>query len=253
MTLMSALYKKPRLLDRSADAGKKLAPLTDYRVASEMNGMLLTAVEFIDACREYVIAFVTSGEKPAEGSKPEYSPIVMLGLRNEENLFVRADGSWDARYVPAFLRRYPLAYARTQDNQLSVMVDEAYSGFGAAEGQLLVQEGGEPAPALQEMMKFLDMFEQEAQRTRAMCQQLAELDLLVPRELNGNLPDGQKVSVAGFSVVDEEKLRTLSDAKVVELHRNGMLGLLQSHLISLGNHQRLFERLATRGPQQPAQ
>jgi hypothetical protein len=249
MTLMSALYKKPRLLDRSTDVGKKLAPVTDFRIASAMNGMLLTAVEFIDACREYVIAFVTSGEAPSEGGKAEYSPIVMLGLRNDENLFVRADGGWDARYVPAFLRRYPLAYARTQDNQLSVMVDEAYAGFGAADGQLLVEEGGQPAPALQEMIKFLDMFEQESQRTRAMCQQLAALDLLVPRELSGNLPDGQKLAVAGFSVVDEEKLRALPDAKVIELHRNGILGLVQAHLISLGNHQRLFERLTGKATQ----
>jgi hypothetical protein len=36
---------------------------------------------------------------------------------------------------------------------------------------------------------------------------------------------------------------------VIELHRNGILGLVQAHLISLGNHQRLFERLTGKATQ----
>lgn len=120
-----ALYRQPRLLDRQADIGKRVRPLVDYRMAQHMNGMMLTAVEFFDACKEYVIAFVASG--PTEPGKPvpPVSPIVILGLRDGENLMVRADGSWDARYLPAFLRRYPFAYAADPDGRLNLLVDAA--------------------------------------------------------------------------------------------------------------------------------
>ena len=45
----------------------------------------------------------------------------MLGVNNEENLFVDADGAFDYRaYIPAYVRRYPfvLANDETQDRMI---------------------------------------------------------------------------------------------------------------------------------------
>jgi hypothetical protein len=249
MSYSSALYKQPRLLDRQADAGKRVRPLADYRVAQHMNGMMLTAVEFFDACKEYVIAFVAVGQGPDGKAPAAMSPVAILGLRDGENLMVRADGQWDARYVPAFLRRYPFAYAADNDGRLNLLVDAGWEGLNDKEGELLVQPDGEPSEFLKQVMQYLDRFEQESARTRAFCERLVALDLLTTRQLDGTLPPaagGQTVSVVGFSVVDEEKLRALPDAVVLELHRNGMLGLIQAHLLSLGNAPQLLERLAPR-------
>lgn len=257
MSYASALYRQPRLLDRQADAAKRVRPLQDYRVARHMNGMMLTAVEFFDACKEYVIAFVPVAQAAGDGQAPQagaapaaMSPVALLGLRDGENLMVRADdGRWDAHYVPAFLRRYPFAYAADGEGRLNLLVDAAWEGFNDQEGELLVQPDGEPTAFLKQAMQYLDRFEQESLRTRAFCERLVALDLLVSRQLDGTLPEaagGQTVSVTGFSVVDEEKLRALPDATVLELHRNGMLGLIQAHLLSLGNAPRLLERLAPR-------
>ena len=57
---------------------------------------------------------------------------------------------------------------------------------------------------------------------------------------------GTTRSVDGFYVVDEEKLRARPEAAVVELHRNGMLMLLNLHLLSLGNIRHLVDRKALR-------
>jgi hypothetical protein len=43
--------------------------------------------------------------------------------------------------------------------------------------------------------------------------------------------------------VDEEKLRGIDDARVAELFRNGFLGWVYAHLLSLGNVRRLAARL----------
>jgi hypothetical protein len=51
--------------------------------------------------------------------------------------------------------------------------------------------------------------------------------------------DGQKVEVEGFLAVNAEKLQALPDDKVVELHRNGLLQLLEMHRLSLSNMGRL--------------
>jgi hypothetical protein len=62
-------------------------------------------------------------------------PAVLLGLREAENLFVDRDGKWDARYVPAFVRRYPFVPGKGPQGELLVCIDEASSCFDAAEGE----------------------------------------------------------------------------------------------------------------------
>ena len=47
--------------------------------------------------------------------------------------------------------------------------------------------------------------------------------------------------VAGFLAVDEKKFAALSDDKVLELHKNGALGLIHAHQISMRHMRRLVE------------
>jgi hypothetical protein len=63
---------------------------------------------------------------------------------------------------------------------------------------------------------------------------------------DATLPDGATLSVDGFFVVDEEKLHLLPDLQVLEMHRNGMLTLLNLHLASLATLRHMVERKARR-------
>src|SRR5207244_11679863 len=87
-----------------------------------------------------------------------------------------------------------------------------------------------------------ERFHERPQRTRRFCARMLELALLKEMQADAILPNGETLKVEGFLLVDETKLRDLPDAVVVELHRSGMLGMMHSHLMSLGNVQRLVER-----------
>jgi hypothetical protein len=63
----------------------------------------------------------------------------------------------------------------------------------------------------------------------------------VPMRFDATLPDGSTVSVDGFLTVDEKKLAELPDAKVLEFHKNGVLGLIHAHQISLRHMRRLVD------------
>ncbi len=241
----SALYRDVVLVDRKAHAGKRVQPVQDWRIAAEMNAVFVTGSEFAAAAREFPIAFVPVGTQ-ADG-KPEVSPVVLLGLRERENLTVTPSGRWDARFLPAFLRRYPFAYVRTDGERFSLAVDSAWPGFNDREGQPLMDGQGEPSPFLTELLKFLDAFEDEAARTHRFASRLVELDLLRGGEINGKLADGTPVQAQGFFMVDEAKLRDLPDATVLDLHRSGALGLIHAHLVSMGQVESLAARLARRG------
>ncbi|RZU02490.1 SapC family protein [Rivibacter subsaxonicus] len=246
MSSPQAIYREPVLLDRTKHRGKRLKPSSNVAFAAPMNSVFVAVSEFPEVCKEFVIGFVDAGDVKDAAGRQEVSPIALLGLRDNENLFVDADGSWNGRYVPAFIRRYPLGYANTGEGQTSVMIDEAFEGLNDSEGELLVQDDGEATPFLQEVIKFLDNFELEVQRTRQLCQRIVELDLLKPVTIDITQPDGSQFSAGGVQMIDEAKLKALPEAVVVELTRNGALGLLHAHLISTTNVQRLTERLGTR-------
>jgi hypothetical protein len=66
-------------------------------------------VEFAIAARDLLIVFAGNDAKDA-------GPVALLGLRQNENLYVDAEGQWAANtYVPAFVRRYPFVLAEKPD------------------------------------------------------------------------------------------------------------------------------------------
>jgi hypothetical protein len=243
---LSDLYREPVPLDRGPHRAKRLVPLTRFERMATQNLAPVTVGEFAEVAKEYVIAFVPL-TPPDGAAAAEVTPVALLGLRQRENLFVEADGRWGARYMPAFLRRYPFFYAPAPDGGApALMVDAAYPGFNDSEGERLLGDDGEPAPLLQQTLRFLDEFEQQMQRTRAFCARVAALGLLKPVNIDLKLPDGQAFSATGLQVVDEAKLRELPADVAAELLRNGSLLLLHAHLLSSGNVHRLGERLAAR-------
>ncbi len=240
------LHREPTALDsrRHRDTTVRL-PVTDWSVASRLNAVFVAAAEFADTGRELPIVFVRAGTEDDGGDA--IAPIAVLGLTNETNLCL--DGArWLGRYVPTLLRLYPFAIARVDDTRYAVCVDMAYAGVGAADGQRLFDADGQPTETMTAVQKQLESFEAEIQRTRAVGRRLRDLGVLREMRFDATLADGRRHSVDGFLTVDDQKMTALADDVVVELHRNGVLGLVHLHWASLGNMGRLVERHVQRPP-----
>lgn len=237
------MYGELAPLDREAHKNLKLdtAKAVVGQVA-DLNSVFLAAVEFADACREYPIVFVRAGEG-ADG-KPQIAPLAVLGLKPGSNLFIDGD-KWTGNYVPAYVRRYPFAMARLDGNAntLAVCIDSKWAGFNETTGEALFKDG-EPTEFLQNARAFLENFEQEAERTRLICNLLVELDLLQDMRFEATLPGGEKLDVEGFLALDDKKYGELPDDKVLQLHRNGLIGLIELQRLSMTNMNRLAARYA---------
>ncbi|MDP1612879.1 MAG: SapC family protein [Sulfuritalea sp.] len=234
-------YERPVPLNVDVHLKTRLGSLgLDAGFAANTNSIPLAAVEFIDTAREYPIAFTGK-----EGGA--LFPIALVGVRHNENLFVAPDNRWDGRYIPAFVRRYPFVLAEKQDaDDFNVYIDEAYPGFGAADGERIFTDDGERTPLLKQALEFLSTYQGEITRTRQFVDRLQALDLLIPRVLEVVRNNEAPLVLQGFSVVDEQRLAALGDAELLALARDGYLALIHAHLSSLGNVARLSERLEAR-------
>ncbi|MBV8035419.1 SapC family protein [Roseateles sp.] len=238
------MYGELLPLDREVHKNLKLdteQPVVG-RVADQ-NSVFLAAVEFADACKEYPIVFVRAGNVAAE-AKPAVAPLAVLGLRAGSNLFVDGD-RWTGNYAPAYVRRYPFVMARLDDssNNLAVCYDSKWPAFNETTGEALFKDG-EPTEFLLNAKSFLENFEQEAERTRLICNLLVEMELLQDMRFEATLPNGEKFDVEGFLALDEKKYAELPDAKVLELHRNGLIALIEMHRLSMTNMNRLVAKYA---------
>jgi SapC len=236
------LYGNLVPLDREQHKNLRLqAELPTIERVAGLNSLFLAVVEFNDACKEYPIVFVRVGDAPAEGAKPTIAPLAVFGLKAGSNLFVK-DGKWTGNYLPAYLRRYPFAMARINNSdEIAVCFDEQWKGFSQTEGQLLFAADGQPTEFTINAKNFLESFEREAERTRLICAQLQEFDLLQDMRFEATLPNGEKLDVDGFLAINEEKLSKLEDDKVLQLHRSGLLSLIEMHRVSMGNMSRLAQ------------
>jgi hypothetical protein len=233
-------YEKPVILNREAHKHLKMRPVPSFAYAAKTNSVPLTGNEFAHACRQLPILFVEDGRGGA-------SPVALLGLRNDENLFVEADGRWSGQYIPAFIRRYPFVLIERENAQnLTVGIDEGFPGFNKDEGEPLFDAEGKDATPLKRAMDFLNAYQVEAKKTTDFMAELKRLDLLVPRALQVAPKTGAKYKMEGFSVVDEQKLQKLGDEDAGKLTRTGFMGWIYMHLLSVNNMAELTSRLEPR-------
>jgi len=238
------MYGELLPLDREAHKNLKLdTALPVVKRVADQNSVFLAAVEFGDACKEFPIVFVRAGEPGADGKQP-VAPLAVLGLRPGSNLFVEGD-KWTGNYVPAYVRRYPFAMARLDGNasNLAVCYDSKWAGFNDTTGEALFKDG-QPTEFLMNAKSFLENFEQEAERTRLICNLLVDMELLQDMRFEATMPSGEKIDVEGFLALDEKKYSELPDAKVLELHRNGLIAMIEMHRLSMTNMNRLASKYA---------
>jgi hypothetical protein len=214
-----------------------------YGYARKINSVPLTAVEFPLAAAEYAIVFAQSGG--------EVVPVVILGARVGENLYVKDDESWSARYIPAFVRRYPFVFAAKDDGKtFTLCVDEAFQGLNyQGRGQPLFDAEGKQTPYVDNVLRFLQEYTAQFARTQAFCKKLAELKLLEPMQAQFTLQNGQKVSLTGFHAVDRKRLKELPPETLAQLASTDELELVYLHLQSLRNFVSVKDKLVLSLPE----
>lgn len=207
-----------------------------YGFARGINSVPLMAVEFPQAAPEYAIVFAQNGA--------EVLPVVILGARSGENLYVKEDDGWNANYLPAFVRRYPFIFSANEDGKtFTLCVDEAFQGLNyLGRGEALFDAEGKQTPYVDNVLKFLQEYRAHFLRTQAFCRKLVELDLLEPMRAQFTL-GSEKMSLGGFQAVDRAKLKALPGDKLAELAATDELELIYLHLQSMRNFSVVKDKL----------
>jgi SapC len=240
-----AFYRHVVALNSDVHRNLKFAATeVNFTFAQNTTAVLLAGVEFAEAGRDYPIVFV-------RGEDQQLRPVALLGIRNGENVFVDADGKWDAPYIPAFVRRYPFVMSEGgEPGKLVVCMDESCPALNREAGELLINELGQLEPRMTEIMQFLQNFQQEFARTEEITKQLDALGLFVQQGARFEINTGESFQLNDFYLIDEAKFAQLSDQQLPSLFKSGALGLAYLHLASMSNMRKLLDRMTARAEAQ---
>ena len=228
MSKQLLIYEKAVPVSSKRHRDWSVAKTDDMGFASEVNSVPLVAAEFPVAASEYVMVFA---------GQDNIVPIAILGVKDKQNLYLKEDGSWDAKYVPAFLRRYPFVFSNGKDeNTFTLCIDEEYDGCNQdGRGERLFDDEGNKSKYGERVLEFVGKYQGHYQRTQQFCKKLQELKLLDPMQAQMTSSQGDKLRLTGFMAVSRERLKALSGEKLAELAKSGELELIYLHLQSMRN------------------
>ena len=226
------MFRHPKPLDREVHRHLRLAANQPYHFAASQMLIPVVFSEIRQIAREYPIVFPKGGQDV---------PSALVGVEKDVNAHVRETGHWMGRYIPAHVRRYPFLLGGYRNPEPEggqrhvVMVDEDAPHLRGDQGEPLFTESGEKAPALEQVEKVLVALHKDYEKTRQLTGQLAGAGLFAEKPLAVHPKNEEPRRIAGFSVIDTERLRTLEGGAMSELVESGAMMLAYAHLFSLIN------------------
>ncbi len=202
---------------REAHGHSYWARPADYAFAAGFGVVPIWGFEIGRAAGQMPLAFVRA--------KAGVQLVGLLGLRQDENLFVGADGKWLGRYVPATFRAYPFRLASGPKGD--VLAFDASSGLLDQGDERFFTDEGELSPSVKSIMEVLQLVRTSMAPTRAACAAFDEAGLLQPWGEVG--PQGQNALLR----IDERKLHTLDETLFLGLRKHGGLGIAYAQSLSM--------------------
>ena len=150
----------------------------------------------------------------------------MLGIDEGENLFMTEGRSFDA-YRPMNLQRGPFY---TAGSDIAIDLDHPRVG---ASGQALFEEDGRPSPYLSSVINLFRDLKPGLAQTKLFIETLLAMKLIEPLDISLAFDDGSKRQLEGLYTINRDRLKKLSDDKIVELFHRGYLQAIYPMIASL--------------------
>lgn len=236
---MPLFYTQPLPLDAKAHANLSLNENFGFSYTDGANAVPVNLIEMPQICHYYPIAFSPDGNA---------TPVAIMGLRDNENLFLQNDGAWEKNcYIPAYIRRYPFIFSEVPNSdQLTLCIDINDKIVSEGGSQKFFDDEGKPTQLAEGALNFCKSYHAAAQETQNFSKALAESDLLVSRETQIRVGEDKRINFSGFQIIDEEKLSALDDSTFLEWRQKGWLPYIYAHLMSGSQWDRLAYMLNQR-------
>jgi hypothetical protein len=221
--MLASMYKKVKVVEKSSSL--KVSTLKDYKHTETLTKAIAYYQELQNICLSYPFYF----------SQDENGiiPVVLLGTK-DKNVYLLADGQWrENTYIPAVCHTYPIGLSKDPESDNYVLVhDSEYDGLNKKDGKLVIDTNGELTDFGKKFTEFLQEFQLNIIKTQKVLKVLIDYNLIKNVNIKATI-EGEEQVIESIGIVDEEKLKALSDEEKLNLVNLGVYRIIDMHLLSL--------------------
>ena len=213
-------------LSKTEHRNKALGPRLNYNYTKNLSMIEISSFELQSAVSNFPIVFVKNNQS--------VKPYCILGLEENQNLFLTSEGKWDAPLVPAAVKVFPFRMGRLKNGQNLLLFDEKSDLIVEKDkGAPFFDDEGEVTDVVKPYMQLLVSINASDVFLSKACDLIKELDLLEPFSLKIQKSETEALNFGGWMRVNVETFNSLSEPQFLELRRASALGLVFAHLYSM--------------------
>ncbi len=213
----------------------------DAAFGDAVNQVLLFPTEFEVAQRDFPIIL----RKDTEG---QLRPVALLGLGQDENLFLDGAGGWRSSHVPLLLQRGPFSIAAPEGGagEPRILVDPDHPRASRSQGTPVFKPHGGHSEYLERVSAVLRAIWLGNQLLEPMVTAFEEAGLLRPVNLELRTGESDVYAIGNAITIDRERLAMLPGTELEKLNQAGFLQSAFLIAASLGNMQKLADMRSQR-------
>jgi len=163
-----------------------------------------------------------------------------VGLSASKNILTNSD------YIdePQFLKNHPLTIIKVKNEQnedVSVIGIDNNTKYLSKDKEISIFSNDELSKTFEEKIKNVKILEFQRQISKDMIKEFEKHNLLQEQTFNIRVDGEVKPIIDGYFIVNREKLNELDDTILALWAKKGWMGIIDAHLYSLRNFQKLVE------------
>ncbi len=158
----------------------------------------------------------------------------LCGLVEQQNSFV-INSEWKGTYMPLAMQTHPfyLIKSDAENTEYAIGINDTSEDFDTENGEPIFDDKGAPSLLLSRSKAKLEADIKYSMETHQFTQKLDALNLLKAVDLTVQFASSGMQKFQGIYIIDESRLKLLSDEQLLELNQLGYLIPIHAMLISL--------------------
>jgi len=224
------MYKNIEILDKKKHNKTKFSNVDALEVAKHIGIVPLGVDEVLDmSC---VAPVLISG-----GEIGEF--IAFTGISEKVTLYKNSE-----HYLPRFVQTYPFLniVVKNENNNYNtvVAIDNDKKYVGMKKQNSILSKNGELEKIASQKIELVKRLDQQRNISKIIIKELQKLDLLIQKSLKIKTKEGEQTIIEEFCIINKEKLVKLDDAILANWARKGWMGIIDAHIKSLNNFQKVL-------------
>ncbi len=228
------MFKNIKILKKSDFSSKKFNTV-DMRKDGDFTGLIPIGTNEVNTYSSCMPVLISGGENN------EF--VIFSGLNNKTNIFKQNI----SLPIPSFMKNYPFLMINAKDENDKIVsviaIDDNKEFVGSKKKEDIFDREKELTQTSQKIIDNVRELHKQRDLSKLITRELKERDLLQKQDFKIKINGKEQNVLTDYYIINREKLMKLDDNTLATWAKKGWMGIIDAHLYSIRNFQKLVDLL----------